>query len=53
MSVKFLVKSLLHNAFSLITWNTKNRKQNDLYNALSKSAPTMYTLVEELYNSYD
>ena len=53
MSVKFLVKSLLHNAFSLITWNTKNRKQNDLYNALSKSAPTKYTLVEELYNSYD
>ena len=39
----------------LFHWSleTQNHKQNDLYNALSKSSPTMYTLVEELYDSYD
>ena len=38
--------------FLLFTGNA-NRKQNNLQNALSRSSPTMCTLVEELSNCYD
>ena len=41
ISLKLFAKFLLHSAFLLITWNTN-------LNALSKSWPTMRTLVEEL-----
>ena len=51
-SLKFVVKSFLHSVCSPITWNAKPWTKTQK-SALSKSSPTICTLVEELSNCHD
>ena len=52
ISLKLLVKSLLHSVFSLITWITKLSIKRPI-ERLQQSSPTMDALVENLSKCYD
>ena len=53
ISPKSLVKTLLHSVFFHWSLESQNCKQNNLQNILSKSLPTMGTLVEKLSSCSD